>query len=154
MTKKRRSSDPPLSAVKDRHELQSIWSALEGDLRSLTARLNVGIATNLEMAVAGRLSNAKNKLHHHGSSDRRRLVQMAQRVAFLEKVHPTAQRKAVISEVAKYFGVSSRHVYDALKEFDDDALSEIERISKAKVNLRALDRDTLQRIVDNALARK
>jgi hypothetical protein len=154
MTKKRISSDPPLSAIKNRHELVSIWSALDGDLRSLRTRLNLGIATDLEMTVAAHVNNPENKLRRRGSSDRRLLLQMAQRVAFLEKVHPTAPRKAVISKVAEYFVVSSRLVYEALKEFDSHALAEIKRITKAKVNMRPLDRDTLQRIVENGLARK
>lgn len=144
MTKKRRdyspktrtSFDPPLNAMKDRHELASIWSALDGDTRSVLTRLKVGIATTLEQQVAGLVFDSEYKPSRRGASSRQRLFEIAQTVAFRKKMRPTARRKPVISHVAEHFGKNASHIYEALKAFDDNALSEIERILKAKINTR------------------
>jgi hypothetical protein len=154
MTKPASSFDPPLGVVKDRHELHSIWSALEGDPRSLHTRLRVGIATNLEMGLAARL-NAKEitpRSPRRGLSRQRRL-EIAQVFAALKERFPHRLRKQLAGEVCKRFGVSVRRVDYAVEEFGPEALSEIKRITNALVDFRVPDRDSLVRLVESIRAR-
>jgi hypothetical protein len=72
---------------------------------------------------------------------------IAQTFAILKKKFPKvmARRAAIVAR----FKVSERHVDNAVEEFDGEALYEIDRITRAKVDLRALDRDSLARIVQS-----
>ena len=132
--KKRGSTGPPLSVIGDYDELDSIWSALEARPSSLASRLRDGSPTREEMKVAADLIEKKIKPRRAKSSSRQQRLQLAEAVAFYEKILPHARhktdiaRKVVISLVAEHYKVSERHVYNALEEFDRSALAESERM--------------------------
>jgi hypothetical protein len=117
--------------VKYRVELQSIWQALEGDHRWLMSRLRQGVASCAEQTLAADLIEGviEPRRPRSRSSSRQGRLEIARSVAFLKKTRP-GQLKAIIAAVAKVFGVSERHVYNALKAFDENALAQIERMRK------------------------
>jgi hypothetical protein len=103
----------------------TIWDALEGDNRFLTERLRKGIASPEEMALAADLIQKKIKPRRLKKGQPKQLENyaMAQMVFLLEASGGRLpQRKTIIPDVAEAFGVSERHVYNALTEFGDRVL--------------------------------
>lgn len=130
MTK--RSPEPPLSAINDLAERDSIWDALEGDPGWLVSRLRQGVASQLEQALAADLIDYTTKTTK--SFPRIKRLAIARRATAMGNSDPHRQRKRIISSVAEHFKVSERYVYKSLKEFDDDALSQIDRINKNTID--------------------
>jgi hypothetical protein len=132
--KMRGSTEPPLCAISDYDELNSIWAALEARPSLLASRLRDGSASPEERKVAADLIEMKIKPRRPKSSSRQKRLELAEYVAFLENVLPhlrhnaDVQRKVVISLAAEHHKVSARHVYNALNEFDQGALAESERM--------------------------
>lgn len=131
---KKERAEPPLSAVKYRIALDSIWQALEGDPRWLVSRLRQGIASCPEQVLAADLIEGKIKPRRPKLKKSTQL-EIAKSVAFLERLYPHKPRKAIIPVVAEKYGRSERRVYDALKEFDDDALAQIEQMREPKLRV-------------------
>jgi hypothetical protein len=131
-----------LSTIKGKDELKAIWSALEGEPGRLVDRLRRGVALSAEQALAADLIEGNLKLRR--PRNRQSHLEIAQWVAALKRVFPgRGYTKGIVYEVAVAFQVSERHVYNAMSEFDSDALAEIQRIRKPQAaSLSWLDRDT------------
>jgi len=130
MTKRR--PEPPLSAIKDLNIRDSIWHALEGNLRPLLTRLRRGTASPEEQKLIAELHEATIEPRQAKIKPRQitrdvRLA-IAETVAFLEKIRPEQLRKQTLSRVAEQFGVCERIVYLALAQFDTKALSQIDQM--------------------------
>jgi hypothetical protein len=156
--KRRKSDEPVLSTIKDYGALDSVWSALEARPAVLASRLRDGKASRVEIRLAADLIEGKVKPRRprRGFSRSRRL-ELAEHVAFLEKVLPHVQqnvlRKQIISLAAEDKGVKERHVYDALAEFDGDALAQSERMyqnsfGEVEVDPPELDPEKSKRVRD------
>lgn len=102
----------------------SIWDALEADDRLLSERLRKGVASPEEMELAADLLQKKIKPRRLKKGQPKQIQNhaMAQMVLVIEAGIPPRQRKTIIPDVAKAFGVSERHVYNALAEFGDTLL--------------------------------
>jgi hypothetical protein len=102
----------------------SILDALESDPRLLAERLRKGVASPEEMALAAELIQRRVKPRRVKKGQPKQIENqgIAQMVLVMEAGSPPRQRKTIISDVAKAFGVSKRHVYNALAEFGDTLL--------------------------------
>jgi hypothetical protein len=131
-----------LGDIKDYDALRSIWSALEARPSFLASRLRDGSASPEEVLVTADIIEGKIKPRRlrPGASSRHKRLEIAEHVAFLEELLPRVRRKAIgrtgrvfrskeiIPFAAKQYGVKSRHVYQALAEFDGDALAHVNRM--------------------------
>lgn len=126
----------------------SIWGALEADDRLLSERLREGVASPEEMQVAADLIQKKVKPRRLKKGQPPQFVNyaMAQMVLVMEAAGAPRQRKAIIPEVAEIFGVSVKHVYNALAEFGDALVQTSE--------LRAANERAFQQWLDEINARK
>lgn len=173
--KKQGSTGPPLRDVRDYDELASIWTAVEAQPSLLASRLRDGSASREEKKVAADLIEGKIKPRRSRFYGRKKRLEIAQSVAFLEKILPYVKRKAlprkvVIALAAEEHKVSERHVYNALEEFDESALAHCERLyrnsfgegeepkrdaetrSRLRDMLKDTDHDTLVEIIEGLLA--
>jgi hypothetical protein len=172
-------SEPPLSDIKDYDALNSIWSALEARPSVLASRLRDGSASAQENRLAADLIEGiiKPRRPRKGTPRHQRL-EIAEYVAFLEKVLPHVQgkadiaRKKVVSFAHEEYGVSERYVYKAMAKFDSNALAQSERMfenslgggeqptldaersKRVRDMLKDVDRDWLVKIIEGFLARK
>jgi hypothetical protein len=168
--KKKGATELLPSAVKTYDALDSIWSALEANPKQLAARLRRGDASKAEMALAADLIEGKKKPRRPRSSREQRLI-IAEHVAWVRKLHPTWQRKKIISVAVEWLKrshqhISERHVYNALAEFDDNAVAQINQMPKSEAeraiepdqrlrdDLKDVDRDLLIEIIEGFLARE
>jgi hypothetical protein len=124
--------------IKTSDALYSMWAALETAPEQLATRLREGKASKAEMALAADLIEkivTPQRPRKPGSSRFDKLV-ILERVAFLEKLFPTWQRKKIIGETAhqlkKWNGwdVSKTHIYNVLTEFGVDGVGRIGRMPK------------------------
>ena len=144
---------PLLTTIVNRDALFGIWYALEGEPSWLANRLRRGTASNAEQALAadlieGNIKPRRPRRRFH----LQRCLEIVQFYTFLKKKSSNLpkrdrQEKSLKSVTAEHFDVSMRHVDNVMAEFDDKALSEIERINNAKNFLHYVDRDTLVRMV-------
>jgi hypothetical protein len=164
------------STVKTSDALFSIWSALDADPQQLAARLRSGEASKAEMSLAADLIEKKIKPRRPRSSREQRL-EIAKRFAQFKKGFPTWQRKRLVDYVVQclkdrgvggHRHISARHVYNAVKEFDDDTRAQIyrmprnddQRLIELEPNLqfrelfKNVSRDTLFEFIEQLLARE
>ena len=130
------------SNVKTSDALYSIWSALDADPQQLAARLRQGEASKAEMSLAADLIEKKIKPRRPRSSREQRL-HIAEHVALLKWVFPKWQRKKIVSVAIKHLKnrpgyphhrhISERHIYNALAEFDGNAVAHIKQLPKSEV---------------------
>ena len=127
----------------------SIWGALEADDRLLSERLREGVASPEEMQVAADLIQKKVKPRRLKKGQPPQIVNyaMAQMVLVMEAAGAPRQRKEDHSRSGvETFGVSEKHVYNALAEFGDALVQTSE--------LRAANERAFQQWLDEINARK
>jgi len=149
---KKRGPEPLLSVAKTSDALYSIKATNDGDFQQLIERLQQGLATKKEMSLAADLIRNEIKPRRPRSSWVQRLA-IAEYVAFLRKVLPAVRRetrkptlrKQIIGLAAEKYGVKSSFDYEALREFNDDVLGQINRMPPTE-NERGLARKPDKRL--------
>jgi hypothetical protein len=152
---------PRLNAITDQVALLGIWYAIEGDPSWLARSLRSGTASTAEQMLAADLIEGKLKPRRPRSfeSMREDRLEIALDYAVLKKMcahlpKRARQEKAIKGQIAESYGVSARHVDNVLAEFDDQEISEIDRIRHATRAAPDLDRDELERLFEKFLERK
>jgi hypothetical protein len=110
----------------------SVMEAREGNLARLANRLRNGVPLSqaerhfLADLIEGKAKPRKTRPTKRGGAITvRKRREIVQAILYIEATHPGRQRKAIILDVCKAYGVSPRFVFKLLSEMDPEQLEAI-----------------------------